>query len=175
MATQHHCLALQAALFAQWAKWFVWQQRKRLSQALGRRATLRICLTRWQQVLLQSAAITQAFKVRSHNICSIKHSPQAMCLVCSLVAAAVTKHEASNGALLLFGKFGKHACCFYHCWYVTSIAAVFYPATVLSERQQRFDLLASKEKRRFALTMSSLPCSRKARKMMFYYCFIASP
>lgn len=109
LATQQHCLAVQGALFAQWAKWFVVQQRKRLSQALGRRATLRTCLTRWQQVLLQTAAITEAFKVSPQSLGSIKPRPQAMCLICCAAgaAAAVTLHEASIAALLLFAKCGN--------------------------------------------------------------------
>ena len=41
----------------------MWQQRKRLSWALGRRTSLRICLARWQTHLLQTAAIAEAFRV----------------------------------------------------------------------------------------------------------------
>ena len=70
LATRHYCLWTQGALFAKWAKWFVWQQQKRLSRALGRRTSLRICLARWQKQLLHTAAVAEAFRVSPQMCCS---------------------------------------------------------------------------------------------------------
>ena len=86
LACEHHSLSVQRALFADWAKWFVWQQRKRLSHVLARRARLQTCLERWRQCVWETVALMETFMVSAAG-CARKHlyCPRHATMHCTLV------------------------------------------------------------------------------------------
>jgi len=68
-ACEHHSTYVAGAVLVRWAQWPVWQQRKALSHALARRASLRHSLGKWKMSSTHHQDVILAFQV-CESVCA---------------------------------------------------------------------------------------------------------